>query len=246
MSRHFLTSGTPAEWVSDFLAKCSFHIPPDRATEAFVGHDSEQFNLILPSEYAFLLSRLKPLNFLPAFSSFSMACLLQLAVAAMPQNQVYLNIGVWQGYTFFAGLIEQANKTCIGVDNFSEFAAFGTPKETFYKDFARFSERSPNHHFYELDYQVYFNLYHQELIGVYFYDAAHTYQDQLQALELADPFLAPGALVFIDDANQSEVQEATLFFLAANPHYVVLASLKTAHNGHPSFWNGLIILHKCL
>lgn len=246
MAINHLASGSAAQPILDFLTKISFDLPPEHVTDAFVGHAQEQACLILPAEYLFLGKRIEKLNFLPAFSSFTIACLLHLAVAAMPEDQVYLNIGVWQGYTFFAGLIEQAHKTCIGVDNFSEFESLGSPKMRFYQDFARFSGKPSAHQFYELDYRVYFETQHQGSIGVYFYDAAHTYQDQLLALELADPFLAPGALIFVDDANQLEVQAATRDFLADHPHYLLLASLKTAHNGHPSFWNGVLILQKTL
>lgn len=239
MNAHFLSPALPHEIISDFLGRVAFGILPAEHTKAFVAHVDEAANTLLPDEYLWLGERLQALHFLPAFSSFPIACLLHLAVTSMSFEQTYLNIGVWQGYTFFAGCLSQPEKICLGVDNFSEF---GTPKAQFYRDLKRFS--GARQHFYEMDYRVYLQTVHTETIGVYLYDAAHTYQDQLAALQLAEPYLAPGALIFIDDANQTEVRQASQAFLQAHPNYVVLADLPTAHNGHPTFWNGLLIVHK--
>lgn len=226
--------------VRDFLQQLRFQIAPEQATQAFVGHVAEAENMLWPQKYLWLRERLAQLHFLPAFSAVPIVALLHLAVGAMPSDRVYLNIGVWQGYSFFAAFLEQADKLGIGVDNFSEF---GTPQARFYRDFKRFAH-APQQRFYEMDYQDYFARVHREQIGVYFFDGPHTYLDQLQALELADPHLAAGALILIDDFNQAEVRQASQDFLRDHSDYAVLAALPTAHNGHPTFWNGLLILQR--
>lgn len=56
-------------------------------------------------------------------------------------------------------------------------------------------------------------------IGLYFLDGAHDYANQYRILVLADPFLAPGALILVDDTNFEAPRQATLDFLRARSEY---------------------------
>jgi hypothetical protein len=51
------------------------------------------------------------------------------------------------------------------------------------------------------------------------------------------------ALVLIDNANRTEVRRAATDFLDASPFgYRELLDARTPRSGHPTFWNGLIVL----
>src|SRR5947207_2260217 len=57
---------------------------------------------------------------IPRMSTFAVAAIMNYAVARMPAEHVFLNVGVWNGFSFLSGLVNNPDKTCIGVDNFSE------------------------------------------------------------------------------------------------------------------------------
>lgn len=192
---------------------------------------------------------LEPLCQIPKMSSFATACLIHYLVSQMPGDQVFLNIGLWHGFTLFAGMLGHAEKTCIGVDNFSNLISkdtqtflTGSPLATFEYYFSKY--KSDKHRFYHMDYRQYFRE-HTEPIGVYIYDADHAYQSQIDGLKLAEPFLQKGAYILVDDTNWPHVYHANLAFMKHSPHqYRVVFDTMTAQNAHPTFWNGLMLLQK--
>jgi predicted O-methyltransferase YrrM len=205
------------------------------------GADIEIANTILPDDGEHTRAHLAPLCRIPRMSTFAVGALIHRAVADMPPDRVFLNVGVWHGFTLLAGMAGHPDRVCIGVDNFSEF---GGPREAF---LARFGAlRGPRHRFYELDYRDYFARVHLEPIGVYFYDGDHAYAHQLQGLRLAEPYFAPGTLVFVDDINAADARRAALDFVEQSRWtWQVLLDRRTAQNAHPTLWNGLMIL-ECL
>ena len=63
------------------------------------------------------------------------------------------------------------------------------------------------------------------------------------ALQLAHPHLAIGGILLVDDTNWQEPYDATLGFLNSHrENYKVVLDQKTAENGHPTFWNGIMAL----
>ena len=100
----------------------------------------------------------------------------------MLSHHAFVNVGVWQGFTLLAGMLNQ-DKTCVGIDNWSQFqtARFeenAPAKDEFLKRFAQ--SKSSNHFFYEMDYEIYFQHHHPDPIGFYFYDGSHRYEDQFK------------------------------------------------------------------
>jgi len=159
----------------------------------------------------------------------------------MAQGASFVNVGVWNGFTLLSGMTENPDKLCIGVDNFSEY---GGPKEQFLR---RFNEhKSANHHFYDIDYRKYFTDVHAGKIGFYIYDGNHCYEHQMMGLKLAEPFFAKNCVVLVDDANDFGPRQATLDFINHSGNkYEILLDAKTRDNGHPTFWNGIMIFRKC-
>lgn len=176
---------------------------------------------------------------LPRMSSLAIAAILDTAVRQMPTGSCYLNIGIWKGFSFLAGLSANPERSCIGVDNFAYWGA----SESWIQDLLK-RHGSPLHHCIAADFREYLQSQHQQPIGVYFYDGPHDYQSQYEALVLAEPFLVPGAIILIDDTNWPEVRQSGLDFMQNYPGYRCIFEIQTAHNRHPTFWNGLMILHK--
>tara|TARA_Y100000590_G_scaffold88256_1_gene99090 strand:+ start:349 stop:1083 length:735 start_codon:yes stop_codon:yes gene_type:complete len=156
----------------------------------------------------------------------------------LKSDQIFLNIGAYKGFSTASGMI---NTMCEvhSVDNFSEFDA---PKKVFYENFKLF--KNSKHFFYEEDYELFFKKWRKK-INFYIYDAHHSYKNQFNNLEIAKNFFKKDTLIYIDDFNVAEVENATRDFLARySGEYEIIKEVKTAFNMHPTFWNGFILFKK--
>jgi hypothetical protein len=194
----------------------------------------------LPEGTSAMRRRLRDVCRIPRMSTFAIAAMINEAVRRMPPTHSFVNVGVWHGFTLLAGMAGNADHTCIGVDNFSEF---GGPREAFGERFR--AARSVRHAFHEMDYREYFARVHQGPIGLYIYDGAHDYDNQRLGLDAAAPHLVPGSVILVDDTNDDQPRRATLDFVAANPgRYRIILDRRTAVNGHPTWWNGVIVIER--
>jgi hypothetical protein len=180
---------------------------------------------------------LRPVLDMPRMESFAIGSILNRGVRSLRPEEAFVNVGVWNGFSFLCGLRGNPDKRCIGVDNFSQL---GSPRKAF---MARFEEhRGPAHRFFDMDYEDYFSAEHQGPIGLYFYDGHHAYEHQLRGLRIAEPFFADDCVVLVDDTNWIEPREATLDFIAQSERgYEILLDVQTAGGSHPTWWNGLIV-----
>lgn len=205
---------------------------------ARLGITLEIANTILPIENTNCYQKLKKLvRTVPKMSTYANAAIINKAVASMPPDTAFVNVGVWHGFSFLAGIANNPDRQCIAVDNFSQF---GGPKDEFIDRYHMI--KSNSHFFHEMDYEQYFSSIHREQIGFYIYDGEHSYSNQLRGLEAAEPFFAKGCVILVDDTNDAEPRQATLDFIARYPgRYRMIFDQSTAMNGHPTFWNGILM-----
>jgi hypothetical protein len=200
----------------------------------------EVLNTRLPPEAKLERSCLKKLNEIPKMSTYAIGAMVNYGVSCMPSGTCFLNVGVWHGFSFLSGIVGNNDKKCIGVDNFS---GFGGPKDQFIERFNRY--KGSNHHFYEKTFSDYFSEVHDDPIGFYLYDADHNYRDQLFALQVAEPFFSKNCVILIDDINWKDPRKATLDFVDTSQNkYQILQDFRTPINGHPTFWNGIMVLQR--
>ncbi len=209
-----------------------------------IGLSFDRWITILPESDKYYKDLLKELCMIPKMSSFAMGAIINRGVAGMPKDQLYVNVGVWHGFTFLCGMINNDNKGCIGIDN---WAHKSKRNRRAVKQFPlRFSkQKSDNHIFYEMDYQKYFAEIHKGEIGFYLYDGVHHYENQLEALQLAEPYFGEGCIIFVDDTNGVAPRSATLDFISQSKNqYHIIFDHKTAGKMHPTFWEGVMIFQK--
>ena len=200
----------------------------------------EIFNTQLPVDEDNMKQRLREFCFMPKMSTFSIAAMINRAVHQMSPDHVFINVGVWHGFTLLAGMADNLDKACIGVDNFS---SYGSPREDFREKFDY--HRSAKHQFYEMDYVDYFSNVHKQPIGVYIYDGDHSYANQLRGLQIAEPYFSDNCIILIDDANYDATRRGTRDFIAGSSNqYEVIFDETTYGNSHPTFWNGFLILQR--
>ena len=179
----------------------------------------------------------------PRLSTIAIAYIINRLVKNMPAGEVYLNVGTWCGWSLFSGILGNPEKKCIGVDNFSNNIP-DKAKPIFFNRYSLLKNELSE--FHEMDYLDYFKSLHADKkIGVYFYDGDHAYEHQYEGLRTAHPHLARGSYILVDDTNGNGwPYNATLQFIKENPEYSIVLDVSTAENGHPTFWNGLVILKK--
>lgn len=216
-------------------------VQPEEPTDRLRDFDFALANTIISDESA--LVALESVFRVRAMSTPANAFVINRLVTLMDPEDCYLNIGTWRGFSFFAGC-SVPDRWSIGVDDFSQF---GGPREDFMKVYNADFQHARTL-FFDMDYRKFFASEMTALkrkVGLYFYDGAHDYTSQYRALEVAEPFLAENALIVVDDTNHAPARQATLTWIAErHPQYVVACDALTAHKGHPTFWNGLLIAQR--
>ncbi len=185
------------------------------------------------------------LNQVPGMTTTNVMQLLNFAVECMEPDEVYCEIGCYQGSTLIGALLDHPERMAYAIDNFSEFDPVGQNLEKLIDHLSKFGLQDQIY-FCNQDFEEFFlelrEINPEDKIGVYLYDGAHDYRSQLIGLLLVKPFLAEKALIIVDDSNMGTVQQANWDFVAANPECNVLLELPTPRNAYPTFWNGIQIL----
>jgi predicted O-methyltransferase YrrM len=163
--------------------------------------------------------------------------LLNLAVANLEADEVYVEIGCYRGLSLVAAADGNADARIYACDNFSQFAASA---EMLRKTIATYAQPSQIE-FFDMDFRAFLQLapWQPRRIGVYFYDGGHSFADQYEALKWAIPSLADDALVIVDDTNKRNVRAANRLFISRAPGFSRLLDLRTGRNHSPTWWNGL-------
>ena len=112
----------------------------------------ESFNTIFPENDREIKINLNKLRDVPRFSTIAVGAIINYGVRNLEKGQSFVNVGVWNGFTYLAGMMNNPEKNCVGIDNFSEF---GGPRQQFLERFNKM--RSQNHFFYDMDYEKYFS-----------------------------------------------------------------------------------------
>lgn len=175
--------------------------------------------------------------------------LLNLAFANLPSGEAYLEVGTFKGKSLISAMHGNPIRPVIACDNFNEFRDLGNDLGETRKNLARYGleERVT---FWDCDFRsVYTPDRIPHPIGLYFYDGAHDYEAQYDAIALAEPFLADSALVLVDDwrydvDSGSRAREATLNAIGKSPHaWELMYELPARFNGDRAmWWNGVGVL----
>jgi predicted O-linked N-acetylglucosamine transferase (SPINDLY family) len=172
--------------------------------------------------------------------------LLNSAVECMEAEEVYCEIGCFQGGSLIGALLEHPDRMAYAVDNFSEFDPWGNNFERLLENLSSF-QLEERVCFCQQDFEDFFaNLKEmkiEEKIGVYFYDGAHDYRSQLMGLLLAIPFLAEKAIIITTNSNWQAVKQATRDFMAVSNSSTISKYLSIVEFSDRVAWNGLQILY---
>jgi len=159
--------------------------------------------------------------------------------------KTYLEIGSYRGSTLISSAIYNNDVRCISIDNFSEFDQNGTNKSTLLNNIQK--ANVSNIELYDMDYVAgvkhIFDLEPELKIDVYFYDGNHTYDNQLNGLNILTDYMSDSCIIFVDDINCECVDTANDEWLKNNPDFKCI-KIFTEGNCSKTWWNGFTIMYR--
>ena len=190
-------------------------------------------------------------------SSIAVGFIINQIAKKLSNNDIYLNIGTYRGFSLLAGMLNTECKV-YGIDNFSHDYHSGDKllkpeddsnenfksKKYFLSHFNKHKKEN-RHKFFEIDFKKFFSNFN-EYINFYYYDADHSYENQLENLLIANQFLKRNSIILVDDYNEEPVKRATLDFISKNStKFKILKEFETANRFiHPTYANGIILFEK--
>jgi predicted O-methyltransferase YrrM len=164
--------------------------------------------------------------------------LLNLAASCLGPDEIYVEVGVFHGASLVAAMLENEGRF-VGIDSF-DFRDGSL--ETVEQNLAHFGAGQPELLVGDVFELVPGGALGQAKAGVWYYDALHTYEGQLEGLRIAEPWLAPGALLIVDDTDWEQVARAMDDYLADQPRATRVLTIEGKDRGFPQWWEGMQVL----
>ena len=165
--------------------------------------------------------------------------LLNVAASCLDADATYVEVGVFHGASLIAAMLGNEGKRFVGIDSFGLGDASLEKVEA---NLARHGLERPEILVGDAFELVRGGALDGTRIGVWYYDAAHSYEAQLEGLRIAEPLLVPGALVIVDDTDWDDVDRAMEDYLVAQPRARRLLTIDGKSRGAPQWWEGMQIL----
>jgi predicted O-methyltransferase YrrM len=165
--------------------------------------------------------------------------LLNLAASLLDPGESYVEAGSYHGRSLIAAMLDNDGRDFVGIDDFSLGDGSRRRLEANLERFGVSGAAILEGDAFEL---LRSGALGDRVVGVYYYDAGHAYEQQLDGLRLAEPYLASPALVIVDDSDWERVARATRDYLAAQPRARLALELPGKEGGRPQWWEGMQVL----
>jgi predicted O-methyltransferase YrrM len=176
----------------------------------------------------------------PGLARANNLALLNLVARCLSPGETYVEVGAFRGTSLIGAMLGNEALDFVAIDDFSRGDG---GREQLERNLAGFG----------LDGRVTilegdaFELLRSgaladRRIGAYYYDAAHTYEQQRDGLVLAEPYLVDGALVTVDDTDWDFVDAAVRDYLDSRPDVRSVVKIGGKDSGRPWWWEGVQVL----
>jgi predicted O-methyltransferase YrrM len=172
-------------------------------------------------------------------ASENVLALLNLAASLLGEDEAYVEVGVFHGASLVAAMSGNDGRRFVGIDSF-EFR--DASLEEVERNLERFGLPRPEILVGDAFELVPGGALDGTRIGLWYYDAAHDYDSQVEGLRIAEPHLAPGALVIVDDTDWEQVERALDDYLAEQPRARRILTIDGKSRGQPQWWEGMQVL----
>ena len=175
----------------------------------------------------------------PGLACANNLALLNIAASLLDAGETYVEVGSFRGTSLIAAMLDNEQPQFVAVDDFSFREA---KRATLERNLAAFGLLSRVRIVEGDAFEILRDGTLPDAIGVYYYDAAHTYRQQLEGLRLAEPFLADRALLIVDDTDWEYVEAAVREYRDRRPNVRPLVELPGKDGGKPWWWEGVQVL----
>ena len=165
--------------------------------------------------------------------------LLNLAARCLGPGEAYVEVGVFHGASLIAAMLGNEGKRFVGIDSF-EFRDASLEKVA--ANLARYGLELPEIVVGDAFELVPAGALEDVATGVWYYAASHSYEAQLEGLRIAEPHLAPGALVVVDDTDWDDVERAMDDYVASQARARRILTIDGKSRGAPQWWEGMQVL----
>ena len=174
--------------------------------------------------------------------------LLQIAYSCLPENECYLEIGTASGKSLISAMLGNPPRQVVACDNFSHFEEFNSLVQL-RENLVKYG-LDQKVIFYDADFMDVLNKGKvSQPVGLYFYDAEHSFAGQDAGIKRAEHLLADESLVIVDDwryaaDSGSRAKAGTNEAIAESIHkWTMMYELPARRNGDlEMWWNGVGIL----
>lgn len=163
--------------------------------------------------------------------------LLNLAASLLDPGECYVEVGSFKGTSLVATMLGNEAKEFVSIDDFSLGEGSRAQLEANLRAFGLEPPAILEGDAFEL---LRGGALDGRSVGAYYYDAGHSYEQQLDGLRLVERHLAPGALVIVDDTDWEQVERALVDYLAAQPRARRLLAVDGKDRGRPWWWEGMV------
>jgi predicted O-methyltransferase YrrM len=183
--------------------------------------------------------RFAPVLELENLASENVLALLNLAASSLGPDEAYVEVGVYHGASLIAAMLGNEEHRFVAVDSF--VLGEGRP-ETVEANLERFGLPRPELLVGDAFELVPGGALDGTPVGVWYYDAAHDYDSQVEGLRMAEPLLVPGALLVVDDTDWENVERALDDYVAGQPRARRVLTIEGKERGFPQWWEGMQVL----
>ena len=197
--------------------------------------DVERFLRELPEQLEDVSAFAEILDDVPGLATPNTLALLNVAVRCLGPGEHYVEVGTLRG-TSLISAARGNDGELVAIDS---FAMEGGSREQLERNLERHGVRAT---ILEGDAFETLRAGIPAPVGAYYYDAAHGYEQQLEGMRLAEPYLASPALVIVDDTDWERVERAVDDYLAAQPRATEIFRVDGKDRGSPEWWEGMRVL----
>jgi predicted O-methyltransferase YrrM len=165
--------------------------------------------------------------------------LINLAASCLEDGEAYVEVGVFHGASLIAAMLGNEGRRFVGIDR---FGFRDGSAERVAENLDRFGLEPASILVGDAFDLVPAGALDGVKVGVWYYDAAHSHEAQLDGMRIAEPHLVPGALIVVDDTDWVDVDRAMDDYLAEQPRARRLLTIDGRERGAPQWWEGMQVL----
>ena len=174
----------------------------------------------------------------PGLARENNLALLNLAGSLLEDGESYVEVGTYNGTSLIAAMVGN-DGDFVGIDDFSMGEA---STDTLRGNLTKFGVDGATILEGDAFTLIPTGALGERKVGVYYYDATHSYEAQLEGLRVIEPWLTERALLIVDDTDWDQVERASHDYLAQQPKARLLLWIPGKDKGLPAWWEGVQVI----